>query len=816
MKKIITVLLALSMTLSQTFAFASWKNEEDILNLLSELNIMEGDGNGNYRLDDAVSRAEFTKVAVAASSAKNTVAPGMKISPFSDVPYTHWSAPYVKAGVSAGLVKGYLDATFHPDDTVSFEEAITVLLRVLGYADSDFGVSWPYGQISKADNLEITKNVEANIGDDLTRREVSNLVYNTLNAKMKDGQNKLISIFDCQVIEDAMIIASNNEDSSVGQDKIFTSSGMYEFDDNFDFDYVGRRGDLVVKNGDDFVSFTPRDQQIKEYEVTNIIGGDLILDGDMMDINTNTTVYYKSQTLTYETAVSKASKGDSFKVYLNPNGSVDYALLIDKGESVNMDSLERYVIYSQLSNAVVCYKDGAFTQIDVKDSTECYRDSIKGTYGAVKGEMAMGDILYVKRDGNEIDYLSYEKGNMEGPVKVTSDLWESSFDTDSSTTVMRDGNKVSADAIQINDIIYYSSELNMVLAYTNKVTGVYESASPSKDAPSSVTISGKSYTIEGVDAFNALSSSGSFRYGDTVTALLGRNGDIAGVVTSEVKTPTASTVGYVISSGKKDFTDADGKVYSSYYVQLVSSDGTVNEYATGSNYDSYVGTVCKASFRDGKAALSKQSSEKVSGTVDAVDYTIGSSRLAENVKILDTVVTDWYDAVMYKSVYPQRLDGININSSSVLYCERNSSNEITSMILKNVTGDAYVYGAVASRSGSNGNYVYTIDTDGSQLTYSTSVEMASKSGCRLIMNNGKLVKMDLLSKYTSPVTSLTDTEATINGRKYKLSDKVLVYKKTDTLQRIPIDEAKDSGYRLTAYYDKSEELGGRIRIIIAE
>ncbi len=34
--------------------------------------------------------------------------------------------------------------------------------------------------------------------------------------------------------------------------------------------------------------------------------------------------------------------------------------------------------------------------------------------------MAMGDILYVKMDGSNVDYVSYEKGNMEGPVKVTN------------------------------------------------------------------------------------------------------------------------------------------------------------------------------------------------------------------------------------------------------------------------------------------------------------------------------------------------------------------------------------------------------------
>ena len=62
--------------------------------------------------------------------------------------------------------------------------------------------------------------------------------------------------------------------------------------------------------------------------------------------------------------------------------------------------------------------------------------------------MAMGDILYVKMDGSNVDYVSYEKGNMEGPVKVTNSNWIANFDTNGSTTVMRSGNKVDASEIQ--------------------------------------------------------------------------------------------------------------------------------------------------------------------------------------------------------------------------------------------------------------------------------------------------------------------------------------------------------------------------------
>ena len=63
MKKIISVLLTLSMFLPALGASAAFGGDEDKTALLSELNIMVGDHDGNFRLDSNVSRAEFAKMA---------------------------------------------------------------------------------------------------------------------------------------------------------------------------------------------------------------------------------------------------------------------------------------------------------------------------------------------------------------------------------------------------------------------------------------------------------------------------------------------------------------------------------------------------------------------------------------------------------------------------------------------------------------------------------------------------------------------------------------------------------------------------------
>ncbi len=746
-KKLISVLASVALMIPSA-AFA--ENETNILSLLNSLKIMQGDGNGNYRLDDYVSRAEFAKIAVAASSAKDMVASGLKISPFKDVKYTDWFAPYVQAAVSAGLCKGYIDGTFKPNDTVSYEEAITMLLRNLGYSEDDFGVSWPYGQVGMAQNLDITDGVDSGIGRELTRRQVAALVYNTLNTKQKGGTGKLISIFDCTVTEDVTIVASHNEDSTLKTDEIYTTSGKFDIDGNFDYGWVGKKGDIFVKNGNKLVTFMPDDSA------------------------TNT-------------------------------------------------ALDKYVIYSMLQNAVVCYKDGAFKQIDINDTVTCYKNTSPSTYGAVKNEMEMGDILYVKMNGDTVDYVSYEKGSMEGPVKVISSGWMSRFQTNSSTQIMRNGVKTAADSILTNDILYFSKDLNMILAYTDKITGIYEAAYPTKDAPTSVKISGKEYKIESVEAFNALSSSGSVKIGDTVTVLLGRGGEIAGVVGSN-ESISDSAVGYVTETGTKNYTNDLGQGYSSYYVKMTGTDGTESEYKVKSDADAYLGKACSVTFKDGTASLSvMKSGSGASGTVSSASFTIGSVRVSENARILDTVLSKTYSSSSCKRIYLQRLDGLNLSSSKVLYCGKNASGEITDLILDNVTGDAYSYGIVSGKTSSSskdGNVMsesYTLDLGGTTMSYNIVRKIAKASPIYALVNGNKVEQIWELKAYSNAVSSLTNTYAAIVNSKYKLSDGVLVYK-TDGLSgvtRMALDDAVNGSYKLTAYYDKPESEGGRIRVIIA-
>ena len=138
MKRKLSLILILCVMFSLcSFTVNAQTDDYSKYSILKELEIMVGDANGEMRWNDTVTRAEFTKVATMISSYRKSIALNQKTSPFSDVPYKHWAVGYIRAGVDNGIINGYPDSTFKPEKEVLYEEALTILLKILGYTDAD-------------------------------------------------------------------------------------------------------------------------------------------------------------------------------------------------------------------------------------------------------------------------------------------------------------------------------------------------------------------------------------------------------------------------------------------------------------------------------------------------------------------------------------------------------------------------------------------------------------------------------------------------------------------------------------------------------
>ena len=88
--------------------------------------------------------------------------------------------------------------------------------------------------------------------------------------------------------------------------------------------------------------------------------------------------------------------------------------------------------------------------------------------------------------------------------------------------------------------------------------------------------------------------------------------------------------------------------------------------------------------------------------------------------------------------------------------------------------------------------------------------------CKILTSGGALRTAMTLNTYNGSISDLNGERAVINNVEYKLSDKVVIYKRSEVTkyQKITLDEAISGNYGMIAYYDNTESNGGRIRIIV--
>ena len=187
-KRLLSGLLAVVLVLGLApGALAAAPSEAEAAQALAALDIMVGDENGELHLDRTVTRAEFTKMAVAASTSRDSVGDTVAVKPYPDVPQDYWAAPYIKAAVDLGLVQGDLHGDFQPGRSITLAEGVTIVLRLLGYQDDSFTGVWPSGQMAQYRAIGLDEGVTAGQDSPMTRRDAMYLFYNLMVAKTTSG-----------------------------------------------------------------------------------------------------------------------------------------------------------------------------------------------------------------------------------------------------------------------------------------------------------------------------------------------------------------------------------------------------------------------------------------------------------------------------------------------------------------------------------------------------------------------------------------------------------------------------------------------------
>ncbi len=157
------------------------------INKLVVMGCISGYHDGTFKPDNTITRAEFATVLVKAFELENK---GGKV--FADTA-GHWSGAYIGAAAANGVVKGYDDDTFAPEDLITREQMAVMIVKaaklapVAGetqFADSASISGWAREGIATATRNGIIKGYPDNTvrpQGGTTRAEAVTAIVNTLN-----------------------------------------------------------------------------------------------------------------------------------------------------------------------------------------------------------------------------------------------------------------------------------------------------------------------------------------------------------------------------------------------------------------------------------------------------------------------------------------------------------------------------------------------------------------------------------------------------------------------------------------------------------
>lgn len=194
MKKVVNSVLASALALTVApMAFAAEDATtapkmdaamEKTVKRLEALGLVAGYGNGDYGIDKTITRAEFATLIVRARGLEQGAKLAQFNSTYTDVKTSDWFAGFVNVASGEEIVKGFPDKSFKPQNQVTYAEAVTMIVRALGYEPSVKGV-WPNSMISKASELNIAKGIN-NPNNAAVRGDVFKMLDNALRVDLME------------------------------------------------------------------------------------------------------------------------------------------------------------------------------------------------------------------------------------------------------------------------------------------------------------------------------------------------------------------------------------------------------------------------------------------------------------------------------------------------------------------------------------------------------------------------------------------------------------------------------------------------------
>ena len=262
-KRILTWLLAISMLGSlltvpagaaavTKFSDVSDSYTATAVESLRLMGVLDGYGDGTFRPDTILNRAQFCKMAVYAMDGSGELGRYSTVTIFPDVKHSHWASAYINMAARKGIISGFADGKFKPGQTVTAGQAVTILMRGLGYKDEDMGGVWPQSYMAEAQTnglLKSTGITSAYAG--LTRAQAAKLFLNLFEAKHGKGETLL---FNYNVGKDEVYLTAvdGGKGTMTAGGKTYTMAHPVT-----STSLIGSKGKAVLNSAGEILTFLP-------------------------------------------------------------------------------------------------------------------------------------------------------------------------------------------------------------------------------------------------------------------------------------------------------------------------------------------------------------------------------------------------------------------------------------------------------------------------------------------------------------------------------------------------------------------------------
>lgn len=347
------------------------------------LGAMDGYAGGSFQPEGQVTRAQFCKMATfVIKDGESQLSRYRTVTVFPDVKPSHWAAPYINLASDSNrgtvgddktdysIIKGYVDGKFHPERVVTFGQAVTILMRLLGYTDADMGGIWPDGYMAAASTVGLTDGLNTAASAPLTRGLAARLFVNLLRSNTKGGANYGSSIAASSVEGMLTTSTATGPDGSDTAMQLGTTTAYAMAGNKTSTGAMnGMKGTLLLNKAGKVMTFVPEITGTNR-TVTFASGTTTKLTtttGESFTIKSDTAMVVNGEQKTWATGYTWLNPGVSLTLYIGGSGTVEYifagasttssaaVVVYTKGSTAGFSDLaggnSRYTIYKNGSAA---------------------------------------------------------------------------------------------------------------------------------------------------------------------------------------------------------------------------------------------------------------------------------------------------------------------------------------------------------------------------------------------------------------------------------------------------------------------------------